>query len=402
MRILLTSSATHHPARGGSTRSNLIWLEHLALNGHQCMVVCPGDADASHSTREGVPIAAFKNLVRRRAVLREQIQRFEPDFVLVSSEDLSHMLLREACSAAPDRIVYLAHTPQFYPFGPASWNPDLHAASLIREARAIVAIGNHMQAYIRQHLGREAAVIHPPIYGEPPFARFGAFGEGWVLMINPCVVKGIRIFLALARAFPATPFAALKGWGTTAADLEALAELPNVTVLDTVPNIEQALSRSLLLLMPSLWYEGFGLIAMEAMLRGLPVISSDSGGLAEAKRGTRFVIPVRPIEKYEPEFDENHMPKPVEVEQDIAPWERALAALVGDHDTYAAEAEASRRAALRFVGSLRASRMEDMLLGLGASGPIAAVEPKPGGPLENLSPARRALLLRKLRERAQK
>ena len=45
--------------------------------------------------------------------------------------------------------------------------------------------------------------------------------------------------------------------------------------------------------MPSLWYEGFGLIAMEAMLRGIPVISSDSGGLVEARQGTGFVIPVR-------------------------------------------------------------------------------------------------------------
>ena len=43
--------------------------------------------------------------------------------------------------------------------------------------------------------------------------------------------------------------------------------------------------------MPSLWFEGFGLIAMEAMLRGLPVIASDSGGLEEAKAGNRVRDP---------------------------------------------------------------------------------------------------------------
>ena len=62
--------------------------------------------------------------------------------------------------------------------------------------------------------------------------------------------------------------------------------------------------------MPSLWYEGFGLIVMENMLRGIPVVASDAGGLKEAKRGTGYVIPVRTIERYQPVFDEHGMPKP--------------------------------------------------------------------------------------------
>src|SRR5258707_7602497 len=112
--------------------------------------------------------------------------------------------------------------------------------------------GSNGWTYMQRLLGCEGVSRHPPIYGSPPFARFSAFDEGWVLMINPCIVKGISIFLALAHAFPELPFAALKGWGTTAADLQALAELPNLTVLDTVGNIEEVLSKSRLLLMPSL------------------------------------------------------------------------------------------------------------------------------------------------------
>ena len=34
-----------------------------------------------------------------------------------------------------------------------------------------------------------------------------------------------------------------------------------------MPDIEDVLREARCLLMPSLWYEGFGLIAMEAMLR---------------------------------------------------------------------------------------------------------------------------------------
>src|SRR5436309_2348770 len=131
MRILLTSNASHHPARGGSTRSNLIWLEHLASSGQECLVICAGEETETATTRNGVSIISVKKLVRNRSVLTGQIRGFEPDVVLVSSEDLSHVLLREAYGAAPDRIVYLAHTPQFFPFGPASWNPDPQAASIV-------------------------------------------------------------------------------------------------------------------------------------------------------------------------------------------------------------------------------------------------------------------------------
>ena len=67
---------------------------------------------------------AVEEPVRRVQVLRQQIREFRPDWVLVSSEDLGHALLREAHHSAAGRVVYLAHTPQFYPFGPASWKPD--------------------------------------------------------------------------------------------------------------------------------------------------------------------------------------------------------------------------------------------------------------------------------------
>ena len=72
---------------------------------------------------------------RRMQVLRQQIHDFQPDWVLVSSEDLGHGLLREAHHSAAGRVVYLAHTPQFLSLRPGQLGiptgtpPDLVAQS---------------------------------------------------------------------------------------------------------------------------------------------------------------------------------------------------------------------------------------------------------------------------------
>lgn len=359
----------------------------------------PG-APLHSSPAGGLDIYSVPGLSFHPEELSRRIRLHQPDWILVSSEDLTHVLLREAARTAPGRIVYLAHTPQFFPFGPESWHPDPAAAELVRAAAAIVVIGRHMAGYVRRHLGREPAVIHPPIYGDPPFADLAGFGRRRVLMINPCAVKGLPIFLELARLFPGVTFAALRGWGTTPEDEAALSALPNTELLENVSNIEDALRLPALLLMPSLWYEGFGLIAMEALLRGLPVISSDSGGLLEAKAGTGYVIPVRPITRYLPEFDAALMPRPVLPEQDAAGWAAALDRLLHNEAEYRAESERSRRAGLDFVARLDPGAFERFLLSLTPAPPPQAAGPAAGA--HTLDEARRALLLRRLKNKARR
>ena len=396
MRILLTANASYSPPRGGSTRSNLAWLRHLAAKGHACRVVSLSLDQDTEAVWCGIEVRGVRHLTQRATALSKEIHTFQPDFVLVSSEDLSHVLLRVASRAAVGRIVYLAHTPQFFPFGPESWNPDAQAAELLKTSRQIVCIGHHMAGHVKEQLGIDAEVIHPPIYGSP-FTRTARFENGGVLMINPCQVKGLEIFVELARRFPTVSFAALTGWGTTSKDREVLRRVPNIRILETVPKIDEVLAQTSVLLMPSLWYEGFGLIAMEAMLRGIPVVSSDSGGLREAKQGTGFVIPVQPITRYLPEFDEVHMPVPVIPEQDLEPWVVALLSLLGNRDAWEQESERSFAAALRFVSKLDATDFERMLESVTTAGPARV-----SFDVRALTPEQRAILLRRVRERALK
>jgi surfactin synthase thioesterase subunit/glycosyltransferase involved in cell wall biosynthesis len=365
LRILLTANASYAPPRGGATRSNLVWLDQMARAGHECRIVCgPPDEGAAYTPHASLAILPIADPAGRVERLRSEILDWRPDWVLVSSEDLSHALLREAHHSASGRVVYLAHTPQFFPFGRESWNPDPAAAVLVAQSAGIVAIGHHMTDYIEEAINRRPAVIHPPIYGGGPWPDYANFESGSIVMINPCAVKGVGIFLAAAARMPHVQFAAVPGWGTTTQDRTALASLPNVRILPNARRIDDILAQTRVLMMPSLWYEGFGLIVMETMLRGIPVVASDSGGLKEAKQGTGYVLPVRTIERYEAAFDEHAMPKPVLPVNDVEPWVTALDELLTDREAYNRESSASRHAAQRFVQSLDPAAFEQYLANL--------------------------------------
>jgi len=420
MRVLLAANASYVPPRGGATRSNLAWLDQLAAAGHECRIVASslgsgtGRSEQIRQERIEAEIIAVEPAVevvrrgsvtvwattdpgRRLRALRDQIAAFQPDWVLVSSEDLGHALLSQALDSAPGRVVYLAHTPQFFPFGRESWNPRPDGAALAAACAGIVAIGHSMASYIEGSVGCSVTMIHPPIYGAGPFPFYHNHGRGLVVMINPCAVKGISIFLELAERFPEVEFGVVPGWGTTAADRRSLNLLANVRTLSNCRDIDEVLAGSRLLLMPSLWYEGFGLIVMEAMLRGIPVIASDSGGLVEAKAGTGYVIPLRAIERYGSEFDELAMPRPTIPPNPIDPWVAALNELLTNREAYEKESANSREAGLRFTSGIDPNGLEHFLAGLQPH----AAEPPAGRhrPVESLSPERRALLLRRLRAR---
>ena len=411
MRILLASTASYVPPRGGSTRSNLKWLDALTANGHVCRVVASTASGTGVEMQEQgyaspqvhgqievghhgpIEVHSVRHPSQRAALLREQIHEFHPDWVLVSSEDLAQVLLREAVSAAPGRVVYLAHTPQFYPFGPESWNANREGTEAVRRCAAVVAISRTMRDYIEKHTGCATTVIHPPMYGEGPYARYENFGNGYFTIINPCTVKGISIFRDLVTHFPQLRFAALPGWGTTESDRATL----NLTWLPHARNIDDVFRRTRVLLVPSLWLEGFGLVVIEAMLRGIPVVASAWGGLLESKLGTRFSEPVHPVERYEPVFDERSMPRAIIPEQDLTPWISAIEILAGDERVYRQESEASRAVAHEFVSTVHPGALEQLLVRLKPAGTKAVTrEPL----LSNLSPEKRALLLNRLRKKS--
>jgi len=422
MRILLAQNSLYYPAHGGGDKSNRLLMEALAARGHECRVVARISAfgEAEHARyreqlaargvhtseatggvvefqRAGVDVRVVTN-TNLRTFFEGQISALQPDVIVASTDDPAQVLLEAALDQPRARVVYLARATLALPFGPDCAFPNETKTERIRACDAVVGVSEYVAAYTRKYGGRDA--VHVPISLVEPEAwpRLGRFENEFATMVNPCAVKGIAIFLALADAMPETQFAAVATWGTNSADRAALEARPNVRLLDPVDDINLLLARTRVLLVPSLWAEARSRIILEAMLRGVPVIASDVGGIPEAKMGVPYLLPVRPIERYQPRVDEQMVPVAEVPPQDIGPWVEALATLTSDRERYEENARESRRAALEYAANLHAGHLEKLLLAL----PERA-ERKAGGVKraeEELSADKRALLAIRLRQRA--
>ena len=75
MRILLTANASYVPPRGGATRSNLIWVDHLATpatRAGSCVEAAGEGAELRHHS--SIAVFAVEDPSRRLQVLRQQIR----------------------------------------------------------------------------------------------------------------------------------------------------------------------------------------------------------------------------------------------------------------------------------------------------------------------------------------
>ncbi|MFZ4541989.1 MAG: glycosyltransferase [Rickettsiales bacterium] len=145
--------------------------------------------------------------------------------------------------------------------------------------------------------GVKPVIIHPLM--EPEAYRTATTREN-VTFINPQPSKGVDIALNIARECPEIPFVFCEGWpleSDARQKLEAqIAPLPNVTLVPNTGNMSEIYGKSKIVLTPSRWEEAFGRVACEPQFSGIPVVSSNVGGLPEAVgKGGMLVDPNAPI-----------------------------------------------------------------------------------------------------------
>ena len=200
------------------------------------------------------------------------IDNFQPDIIwsqLDGGEEIMALAARKGIQG-----LYYVHDAEFDP----------------EELRRIARTGCHLVASSRflaglaeRACGRQVQVIYP---ASGLYFDTQADPAGFITMINPVGVKGIDTLLSIAAELPEERFLLVESWKLGDKALQQLhtqlASLPNVRFQTRVADMREIYRQTRLLLAPSLWEEGFGMVAIEAQSCRIPVIASARGGLVES------------------------------------------------------------------------------------------------------------------------
>ncbi|TPX71146.1 hypothetical protein SpCBS45565_g01201 [Spizellomyces sp. 'palustris'] len=334
-------------------------------------------------------------LTARQEFVAKEVASFHP----------SHVIMNDYCSLKaileanipPCTKIFIVHDAEDLPFGPfARGKPclvlpynGLRQTFIIRTTSdgfaiktsyrrlqhvdGLWAVSNAIADYFANYGKLTCRILpnHPLIYGDDvhslPF--YQNFDKPYICAINPGYLKGFPIVKSIMERMPENQFLIVKSWNIlwNPFVLEEFEKTENAILMDPVNDMESLWLQVKVLLVPSLWYEAFGLVVIEALLRGIPVLSSNAGGLIEAHLGVPYVIPTNTITG-ERETDQELVKRQgtdYKIPENSAdPWVRILRCLMHDRELYERIRLQSRIAAVAYVKGLDPQVYEEYMKSL--------------------------------------
>ncbi|EWZ02780.1 hypothetical protein FOYG_02004 [Fusarium oxysporum NRRL 32931] len=350
-------------------------VETLALDSEAFDAAFGGKADSPNQLarmsaeyiEKGTSSAPLMDFI---SFLQREIRRFSPTHI-ISNDGLSMKasLASELAHLTMSRIA-VVHTAEQLPFGPFAGGVPGHSsttreADLFQQLDGICSVSDAIRNYALEQgqLQTRFLVHHPWTYlvgkdHEMPSRLFN-WDKKFVAMINPCPVKGSYIFVNLTRACPQLEFLTYMSWGADNATVKQMEDLPNMTIRPCCAK-EKDLWRDIkVLIVPSLWCEAWGMVVVEAHLRGIPVVSSNSGALSESMLGLDYIIPVNPISGERDESGRYTVP-----EQDVEPWVKAITKLMQDRPEYERVSATVRNKTKEWLKGNNEASIETWLMGM--------------------------------------
>ncbi|MBG9389789.1 glycosyltransferase family 4 protein [Caenimonas aquaedulcis] len=218
---------------------------------------------------------------------REELQLRRPDCVILWGGLLLEMtIMREAREAGIPVVFYLV-------------NAGYKNKDNFRYVSVIVTDTEATAALYKERLG---LVCHPiGKFIDPKLVKAEERKPEFITFINPSFEKGVNVFMPLAKLAakeaPEIKFLVVQSRGRWGIALKVLkfepGDFPNVRVIGHQRNMRPVYGATKALLLPSVWHESGARVIAEAMINGIPVIASNTGGSAElvGKGGVVFEFP---------------------------------------------------------------------------------------------------------------
>ncbi|MBN1307343.1 MAG: glycosyltransferase [Chitinispirillaceae bacterium] len=314
-----------YPPVGGAEKSMLTTLRRLVHDGHRCFAACMGPQGPLQ--HDGISIMPLENVstiesivVRvKPTIIFSQLYSAEQAVAIAKKHHIPSVLFirsYEYFCATPLEFDRCDRNCSRCPFHPVNRTLRERFRRTIDDAGEIVCNSEFMRRVTRDFYGRDSNVVYPPVAIREHVVPHRT--EGFILMNQPEPHKGGPLFFEIARRLPQLRFMTV-GRGQTA-------RLPNcINYGQTGPLVFFGHAR--LLLVPSIWPEPFGRIALEAMANGIPVLASRTGGLPEVIGDAGIVI-----DDY----------------RSVDAWTDAVAGLLDDRTRYEAISRRARERSSRF------------------------------------------------------
>jgi glycosyltransferase involved in cell wall biosynthesis len=271
---------------GGAAISTLTFAKKLKRDfGHDSLMLSRHPVARSEMIG-GTTVAGYRDLEELKTVVRD----FQPGVIVGALGDAI-----DACRIAHRyRVPFFLYLHSYEFCAPTAdeakaWGlpaeavfpPEADVDFLLGSATAVFACSRHIRDVLEKKRRRPSEVLY---YDFDDVLLDADQGRRPEHIVGICGYrhKGLEIFLQLARRFPRERFLLA---GAVGADIDLsyrrqLESLPNLVFTGRL-GIQDLLGRSKIVLVPSLWPEPFGRIAVEALANGIPILASSTGGLQE-------------------------------------------------------------------------------------------------------------------------
>jgi glycosyltransferase involved in cell wall biosynthesis len=266
-------------------------------------------------------------------LIEQVFERFKPQVLLTYGGHPVCLEMMRRARARGIAVVFHLH------------NFGYNSARAFDDVKAIIVPSEYSRRFHASRLGLGGTVIPNPIRLDQVVAQRP--DPKYVTFINPQPEKGVtivaRIALELGIRRPDIPLLLVEGRGTsdTLARLPVdLSSLTNLNRMANTPDPRDFYRVSRVVLMPSLWRESLGRVAVEAMANGIPVLASDRGALPETLGDAGFVFTIP--ERCTPSSGV------VPTAHEVAPWVAAIERIWDDPVLEATQRALGKAEALRW------------------------------------------------------